>query len=266
LSLSAPIVEVELTALAYGGDALGRLPDGRAVFVPFALPGERVRVRLVEEKRGHARAELLDVLQPSPMRITQRCIHFGVCGGCHYQHLAYRDQLAAKTAILREQLERIGGIVAPPVAPAVPSPAEYYYRNHIQFHLTRQGKLGFYKARSVASPEDVFPIEVCHLPDPLINIIWPQLNFEDLPDLERIGLRLGSGEDVQLILEGQESLAPDLTIEELPISVVHLNMDGALVLAGSASIGRSDGQSLDGQPASFPARHRAGSLLRRRVV
>ena len=102
---------LSLTGMIYGGEAMGRLPDGRAVFVPFALPGEQVRLRLVEEKRGHARAELLDVLDPSPARILPRCAHFGACGGCHYQHMPYESQLAAKTQILREQLGRIGGII-----------------------------------------------------------------------------------------------------------------------------------------------------------
>ena len=73
--------EVDLTTLVYGGDALGRLPDGRAVFVPYALPGERARIRLVEEKRGHARAELVEILHASPERIQPRCAHFGTCGG-----------------------------------------------------------------------------------------------------------------------------------------------------------------------------------------
>src|SRR5512135_3304920 len=96
-SSATEIYEVNLTGLVYGGDALGRLPDGRAVFVPFGLPGERVRLRLVEEKRGHARAELVEVLAPSPQRIQPRCAHFGYCGGCQYQHLPYPEQLAAKT-------------------------------------------------------------------------------------------------------------------------------------------------------------------------
>ncbi len=112
-------VNVTLTTLAYGGEALGRLEDGRAVFVPFALPGEVVRVRLVEEKRNHARAELVEVLEPSAGRIPPRCAHFGACGGCHYQHMPYEAQLAAKTAILREQLERIGRFSDPPVREAV---------------------------------------------------------------------------------------------------------------------------------------------------
>ena len=76
--------EVVLDKLVYGGEAMGRLPDGRAVFVPFGLPGETVQVRLIEEKRGFARGELLEVLKPSPDRITPRCKHFMTCGGCHY--------------------------------------------------------------------------------------------------------------------------------------------------------------------------------------
>ncbi len=82
---------------------MGRLPDGRAVFVPFALPGETVRISLVEEKKGFARADLLEILVPSPRRISPRCAHYQVCGGCQYQHLAYNDQIQAKTDILRDQ-------------------------------------------------------------------------------------------------------------------------------------------------------------------
>jgi 23S rRNA (uracil1939-C5)-methyltransferase len=88
---------ISLEKFTYGGDAMGRLEDGRAVFVPFGLPGERVRVRLTEEKRGFARAELLEILDISPQRIAPRCVHFGVCGGCHYQNLSYEEQLKAKT-------------------------------------------------------------------------------------------------------------------------------------------------------------------------
>jgi 23S rRNA (uracil1939-C5)-methyltransferase len=78
------LLTVKLEKLTYGGDALGRLPDpltgtgGRAVFVPFALPGETVRIRVIEQKRGHIRAELVEVLDPSPERITPKCVHFGL--------------------------------------------------------------------------------------------------------------------------------------------------------------------------------------------
>jgi 23S rRNA (uracil1939-C5)-methyltransferase len=140
--------QVNLTSLVYGGDAMGRLDDGRAVFVPYALPGEKVKVRLIEEKKGHARASLVEVLQPAPERIMPRCRHFGDCGGCHYQHLPYESQLEIKRSILREQLKRIANLPDAPVDAMVPSPGQWNYRNAIQFHLTSDGKIGFQGADS----------------------------------------------------------------------------------------------------------------------
>ena len=224
--------DIQLTALTYGGDAIGRLPDGRAVFVPFALPGERARVRLVEEKRGHARAELLEVLEPVPGRIPPRCAHFTACGGCHYQHMDYPAQLAAKTAILKEQLERIGGLADIPIREAVPSPQPWNYRNHVQFHLTSDGKLGYQAPRS----STVIPIRECHLPEAPLNALWPQLEVEALPGLERVGLRLGAGEELMLVLESSQPGAPEFTVEEVALSAVQLGPGGALVLAGSEAI------------------------------
>ena len=225
-------IEITLHSLAYGGDALGRLPDGRLVFVPFGLPGETVVVRLIEEKRRHARAELVEVLKPSPQRVAPRCRHYGICGGCHYQHLDYEAQLVVKQAILKEQLVRIAGIPEPPVRPPIPSPLAWGYRNHVQFHLTASGALGYYKARS----DEVFPIQECHLPEESLNAVWPQLEFEPLPDLERIGLRTGDGDEVQLILESSLPDLPEISVEDLPLSVVHTSPWGSLVLAGSEHI------------------------------
>src|SRR3972149_5301341 len=187
-------IEVPLENLTYGGDAMGRLPDGRAVFVPFGLPGERVRVRLTEEKRGLARGELIEVLEPSLDRIAPRCKHFGTCGGCHYQNLSYERQLEAKTEILRDQLTRIGKIQNPPVAPTVASPSEWNYRNHVQFHLTDDGKIGFVNARG----DSVIPILECHLPETGINSFWPELQFDSNVDIERVSLRAGANEDLML--------------------------------------------------------------------
>jgi 23S rRNA (uracil1939-C5)-methyltransferase len=226
--------EVELTAFTYGGEAMGRLSDGRAVFVPFALPGEKARVRLVEEKRNHARAELVEVLRPSAQRQAPACLHFGMCGGCHYQHMPYEAQLVAKTEILRDQLMRIGRLKDPPVQPAVACPHPYSYRNHVQFHLTAEGLLGYYPALPAASSGgEVFAIQECHLPEAPLQDLWLQLEFEAMPEIERIGLRLGSGEQVQLILEGQGSELPEFSVEDLSISAVHLSEDSCVVLAGS---------------------------------
>lgn len=224
-------VEVELTTLAHGGEALGRLPDGRAVFVPFALPGERVRVRVVSERNRFVRGDLLEILQPASERVQPRCAHFGMCGGCHLQHLNYSTQLSAKTNILREQLRRIGRLEEVTVNSAMPS-SPWNYRNHVQFHLTPTGKLGYYTHQG----EEVFPIQECHLPHPLINHIWTQLEFEPIPGLERVGIREGAGEDVQIILESSKVHLPELSLEGLDVSVIHISPAGSLVLAGSPAI------------------------------
>ncbi len=232
--------EITLTTLAYGGDAMGRLPDplsgasGRAVFVPYALPGERVRLRLVEEKRGYARAELLEVLDPSPERIPPRCPHFGVCGGCHYQQMPYATQLRVKEAILRDQLERIGQIQNPPVRLIVPSPSEWNYRNHVQFHLTKSGKLGYVGTGARPIPT-IIPITECHLPEPAINALWPQLEFEPDSGIQRVFMHLGADEDVMLVLESKEPNPPELEIEA-DVSVVHLYEEDTIVLAGDDHI------------------------------
>lgn len=228
------MVEIELTALAYGGDALGRLPDGRAVFVPFALPGERVRARIKEDKKRFARAELVEILSPAAERIAPRCEHYRLCGGCHYQHLPYEAQTAAKTVILGDQLGRIGGIADPQVQPAVQS-LPWNYRNHVQFHLTVESRLGFYSHYSHDGGQ-IFPIKECHLPQALINQIWPQLEFEELPGITRIGIRQGVDDDLQLILESDDPQPPEISIEGVDISVVHLSPAGSLVLAGSPAI------------------------------
>jgi 23S rRNA (uracil1939-C5)-methyltransferase len=219
---------VYLEKLTYGGDAMGRLEDGRAIFVPFGLPGERVRIRLTEEKRGFARGELVEVLEASPSRITPRCIHFGLCGGCHYQNLPYEEQLKAKADILRDQLIRIGRIENPPVRETVPSPSPWNYRNHIQFHLTQDGKLGY----MTAGHPRVFAIRECHLPEGSINSFWPQLEFEPGVDLERVSIRSGIEEDLMLILESAFPEPPELEIEA-GISIAHVFEENTVVIAGN---------------------------------
>ena len=205
---------------------MGRLPDGRAVFVPYALPGEHARVRLVDEKRGHARAELVEILRPSPERIPARCAHFGTCGGCHYQNLPYEKQLEIKSGILREQLERIAGI-SPPLLPIVPSPQPWHYRNAVQFSLDPQGSLGYQRSGS----HNVVPIRECHLPESVLDEIWPLLSFEPDSGIQRVELRAGADQDVLITLEGDDPQPPPFEVD-FPVSAVHIGPAGAMVLAG----------------------------------
>lgn len=227
--MADPYFDVTISTMIYGGEGLGRLGDGRAVFVPYVLPGERVQVRLVEDKPRYARGELLEVLQPSPVRVEPRCPHFMVCGGCHYQHMPYEKQVELKAEILVDQLGRIGGLSDPPAKPTFPANQPWNYRNHIQFHLNEDGKLGYMGASS----KTVVPIQECHLPEALLNAIWPQLNFDPIQELEHVALRAGQEDDILLVLESKDLDAPALSVEDLDISVVHLSPAGILVLAGS---------------------------------
>ncbi|OQY28318.1 MAG: hypothetical protein B6I38_09300 [Anaerolineaceae bacterium 4572_5.1] len=208
---------------------MARLPDGRAVFIPYALPGEKVNIRLVEDKKRYARAELLEVLEPAPERISPKCPHFTKCGGCHYQHMPYPEQLKAKKATLHDQLTRLGKFQNPPIQDIVPSPAQWNYRNHIQFHLSPEGKLGFLAPRS----KRVIPIQECHLPDNLLTALWPVLDLEFIPGLKRISLRSGEGdEDALLIIESSE---PQPSFEfnvDIPLSALYKGPENEVLLAG----------------------------------
>jgi 23S rRNA (uracil1939-C5)-methyltransferase len=139
---------------------------------------------------------------------------FATCGGCHYQHIKYPAQVEAKAEILREQLERTGGLRGIPEVTTYASPEPWYYRNTIQFHFTPEGKLGFQKARS----NQTFAIGECHLPESAINLLWPQIEIEPINGLERVSLRVGSGEDLLLILESTDPQAMEFSIENLLIA------------------------------------------------
>ena len=223
--------EITLEKLTYGGEAMGRLSDGRAVFVPFGLPGETVRIQLTQEKQNFARGEIIEILKPSADRIQAKCKHFTQCGGCHYQNLSYEKQLLAKADILRDQLQRIGKIENPPVQPTVASPEQWNYRNHVQFHLTDDGNIGFINLRG----NRTIPIEECHLPEPAIDAFRNDLQFESRMNLERVSLRSGADDDLMLILESETEETPELEIEA-DISIVHIYEDHPVIIAGSSSL------------------------------
>lgn len=227
----SPAFDLRVEGLAYGGDAFGRDANGRMVFVPYAIPGEQIRVEPVDEHKSWARARLIEVLQPSPDRTRPICKHFGVCGGCHYQHLAYNAQVQAKAGIVRAQLERLGGFQDPPLAAAVASPSPWGSRNHVQFSLTPAGHLGF----QAAGTQQVIPIDECHLPDSLLTDLWPRIGLDPASGVTRVSVRSGEGGDRMVILQADGD--PEVEAEiDLPSSVVWLGPQGATVLAGEASL------------------------------
>ena len=134
-------IEVELTDLAYGGDAVGRY-EGRVLFVPGGIPGERVRVEIVEERKGHARADLLEILRPAPERIEPE-YPLLTDSGCQWQHIAYPAQLTWKAHIVRQLLLRIGKQTDAIVHPTIGMPAgvsPWHYRNIALFSVGLRAK------------------------------------------------------------------------------------------------------------------------------
>ena len=152
---------VEIEKPIYGGAFLARA-EGKAVFVPLVLPGEQARVRIVEEKRGYATAEMEQAMATAPERVPAPCPHFGACGGCQYQHAQYEAQLRFKQAILRETLER-GGVRAPEEI-AVLAARPWAYRNRIRLAFDAAGRPGYRGRRS----HQVIPIGECPIAAPVL--------------------------------------------------------------------------------------------------
>jgi tRNA/tmRNA/rRNA uracil-C5-methylase (TrmA/RlmC/RlmD family) len=184
--------------IAFGGEGVGRVsvsrvesreskakppPDGSAtldprpstldsfvVFVPFVLVGEVVEVEITEVKKNFARAKLLCVVQPSPERVEPACRYFGQCGGCQYQHVDYARQLRLKHKQIADLFQRIGGFEQARVAPVIPSPRPYGYRNRImirsQWNKPEQKlNIGFVRW-DCGLVED---IEECKIAEPMLN-------------------------------------------------------------------------------------------------
>ncbi|HEX4167051.1 MAG TPA: class I SAM-dependent RNA methyltransferase [Bryobacteraceae bacterium] len=152
---------VKIEKLVYGGDGLSRL-DGQVVLTPFVLPGETVAVETAKAKTGLLRGSSPNILEPSEHRVVPRCEYFGVCGGCQYQHADYAYQLTQKVAILRETLQRLGGIVYDADIP-VESGEPWKYRNRVQLHFAER-KAGFHRQGSHA----LVAVDHCEIAEPLL--------------------------------------------------------------------------------------------------
>lgn len=138
---------LRLDRLASGGDAVGTRDDGKTVFVEDGVPGDRVRVRITEERRRFARARIEALIEPSPVRVKPRCPHFGRCGGCSWQHVAYEAQLEAKARILADALERIGGFTLEATPSMTASTDAYGYRGRARVRI-ESGRVGLLERRS----------------------------------------------------------------------------------------------------------------------
>ena len=167
------LVDLTVETLTLGGRGLGR-HAGKAVFVPGVLPGEVVRCRIVRGHRQFDEAELVDVLTPAPERRAAPCPVFGQCGGCQWQHLPYAGQLHWKERLFRDQLQRAGVAAGEAFLPIVAAPAEWGYRNRLQFkcRAARSGVVtGFYRQGS----HFVVDVPCCLLAAPAVHDAYARL-------------------------------------------------------------------------------------------
>ena len=158
--------EVKINTLAYGGDGIGRIDD-KVVFVPFTAPGDVVEIEVVEEKKRFSRGRVANIIEASPLRIDAPCPHFTRCGGCQWQHIDYTAQLEWKGRIMKETLERIGGVKEGghlKFHDPLPSPNEFGYRSRARFHVKGR-EWGFFAAAS----HRIVDMESCPILRPAVN-------------------------------------------------------------------------------------------------
>ncbi len=156
-------VELKIEDIAFGGKGVAR-EDGKAVFVPFTVDGERVLAQVVRDKKRFTEAEVVDLREGSPHRVEPQCPYFGRCGGCAYQHIGYEHQLAIKRRQVQDLLQRIGKFTDVPIRPMIPSPIPYGYRNRITVHA-QAGAIGFFRRDS----HRLIDIECCPIAREEVN-------------------------------------------------------------------------------------------------
>ncbi len=169
-------VVVHFTDMAHGGDAVGRLGDaGLALFAWPGIKGEQAMVAITSRRPNLLRGQVVEIVDPSPLRTTPQCPYFGSCGGCQWQHIDYAGQVQFKHDILRSQLERSAGItnlddiLEPPIA----SPIPYHYRNTSHFAIAQPARsLGYFKRDT----HTVIAVEQCPISNEGINRAIPLIN------------------------------------------------------------------------------------------
>jgi 23S rRNA (uracil1939-C5)-methyltransferase len=249
-------IQVTIERLVFQGDGLGRLPDGRVIFVPYTAPGDLAEIEIVEVRSDFVRGRLGRLLTPSTLRTTPPCRFYGSCGGCQWQHLPHASQLHWKREMLRELLARVGKLDGVPVADPVTPAAPWEYRARAQLKVSRGPRLsiGFHQRET----NRVVDIDRCPLLDPRLNAVLAALRGLRHPPLARLfpGLREvwmalgnGTGEAVVSLFAGVR--------ERAAIRLLYHTIQAALPTLQGVVL-------LEGDPRQHPRfvdRHGHGSIV-----
>ena len=252
------LLELTIAELSNGGDGVGRW-EGRVVFVPNTVPGDRITARLIRVKPQYAYGKLHEIQEPSPHRVRPSCIVADKCGGCQWQPVAYDFQLETKRNLVVQDLERIGGLAEPPVDPVLAAPDPQGYRNKATYPMMRsttgQVQAGYYQKGSHL----LINLNQCPIQDARLNPFLTQVKLdiqergwgiynevEHRGKIRHLGLRIGrrTGEVLLTIvardahLEGIEAQAQDWLTRypELVGVCVNLNPDRTNAIFGIDTI------------------------------
>lgn len=178
-----PVIEsLEILSVGAEGKAVAR-HDDLVVFVPYAAPGDVADVKIDKKKHSYAEGHIERMVKPSPLRVEPFCEHFGVCGGCRWQHLPYQEQLKAKQQQVKDALHRIAKVEMPEITPILGSEQTVAYRNKMEYTFSNKKWLTWEQMRSGEEFADrdaagfhipgafdkVLDINRCHLQDDLGN-------------------------------------------------------------------------------------------------
>jgi 23S rRNA (uracil1939-C5)-methyltransferase len=200
-----PDAAVRIERIAAGGDGVGRLADGRTVFVPRTAPGDLIELTGVRKHARFARARIGRLLEPGPGRTEPACPHYlqDDCGGCRLQHLAPATQLDQKRAIVEDALRRIGKLDVT-VPPVVAGDEWWGYRNRITLTVGPGRRFAGY--HPLERPTHVFPLERCLIAAPALQDLWralqPALGLLP-PDAEQLMLRLDRSGGLHVLVKAR---------------------------------------------------------------
>lgn len=236
---------VRILRLAAGGDGVGKLPDGRTVFVPRTAPGDLVELADVREHKRFARARLARLIEASPDRVEPRCPHYvhDECGGCQVQHINYEAQLLSRRSFVGDAVRRLGRREAPDPA-IVPSTKIYEYRTKLTLHVSEDGnRIGLHR---YGRADQIFDLERCHITVPELMELWqamrslrpflPPRLVQVILRLDRGGgrhvvIRVGAGE----VWSGFDRLRLELERRGTPATIWYQAESGAArAVAGAA--------------------------------
>lgn len=224
------LIEVTTERLAFGGEAVAR-HGGLAIFIPFAAPDERLRVRVIERKPKFARAMIEDILTPSPARCAPRCAYFGECGGCQLQHLNYAAQLEAKAGFVRDALARVGKIDWPREI-KVHHADEYGYRARAQIKVEATVGAGHSRYRigfNRIGSHSICDVESCPVLAPELDVALGKLraiaNATGADDASPIASPLTSLPEID-IAAGDAGIAVEPPLSNLPAGVLQRTIGG----------------------------------------